>query len=207
MCEPVTMSTSTAMMIMAATTATTAAATAYAQAEAQRQQASAQSKQNEAQYQTTMATYANNNAQSNLQGQQLREQTMQKLAENNINAAKGIGKATAASGTTGVGGNSVGALLGDLEGSQSRYNNSVETNYNNGVASIENQRQNSWASAASTVNGLKTPIQPDYMSAGLKIANAGASYYVNSARLSTPDTSGMNYGSANIHDNSQPYTR
>ena len=188
MCEPVTIG----MTLLAA-------ATAYAQTEAQKQQADAQEKSNTAQYQTTMATYANNNAQSNLQGQQLREQTMQKLAENNINAQKGIGKATAASGVTGVGGNSVGALLGDLEGAQSRYNNSVTTNYDNGVSSIENQRQNSWASAASTINGLKTPTQPDYMSAGLKIANQGLSTYSSMSKISTPTTA------ATIHDYSTPY--
>ena len=186
MCDGV--SEATMLMYAAGAMAATSAATAAAQVAAQQQAADAKNKQNEAQYQTTMATYANNNAQSNLQGQQLREQTMQKLAETNIAAEKGIGKATAASGVTGVGGNSVGALLGDLEGAQTRYNNSVQTNYDNGVASIENQRQNSWASSASTINGLNAPALPDYLSAGLKIANAGASYQYNSSKLSTPKT-------------------
>lgn len=184
MCDGV--SEATMLMYAAGAMAATSAATTVASVQAQQQQADAKNKQNEAQYETTMATYANNNAQSNLQGQQLREQTMQKIAENNIAAQKGIGKATAASGVTGVGGNSVGALLGDLEGSQARYNNSVETNYNNGVASIENQRQNSWSSAASTINGLNAAPLPDYLSAGLKIANAGADYAFKSSSIKTP---------------------
>jgi len=175
MCEPVSI-----------TMGVLAVAGAIAKTQADQQMADAQSKSNDAQYQTTMATYANNNAQSNLQGQQLREQTMQKIAENNINAEKGIGKATAASGTTGLAGNSVGALLGDLESNQARYNNSVETNYDNGVAGIENQRQNSWASTASNINGLKTPVQPDYMSAGLKVANQGATTYSQYGKTTTP---------------------
>ena len=151
-------------------------ASAAASVKAQQDAASSQTQANDRQYQTTMATYANNNAQSNLQGQQLRDQTIQKQMENNINAEKGIGKATAASGASGVEGNSVGALLGDLEGSQSRYNNSVQGNYDSGIAAIENQRQNSWASAASTINGLRTPALPDYMTAGMKITNAVQAY-------------------------------
>ena len=175
MCEPVSI-----------TMGVLAVAGAYAATEAQKQQADAQEKSNAAQYQTTMATFANNNAQTNLQGQQLRDQSIQKIAENNIAAEKGIGRVTAASGTTGVGGNSVGALLGDLEGAQTRYNNSVVTNYDAGSASLENQRQNSWASAASTVNGLRTPVQPDYMSAALKVANQGATTYSQYGKTTTP---------------------
>lgn len=166
MCEPT----------MAAAAMTMAIASTAAQVKAKQDEASAQSQANDRQYQTTMATYANNNAQSNLQGQQLRDQTIQKQMENNINAEKGIGKATAASGASGVEGNSVGALLGDLEGSQTRYNNSVLANYDSGTAAIENQRQNSWASAASTINGLRTPALPDYMTAGMKITNAVQAY-------------------------------
>jgi hypothetical protein len=166
-----------------------AAASAAAQVKAQQDAASVQSQSNERQYQTTMATYANNNAQVNLAGQQLRDQTIQKQMENNIAAEKGMGKATAASGVSGVGGNSVEALLGDLSGTQTRYNNSVLANYDSGTAALENQRQNTWASAASTINGLKTPVLPDYMSAGLKITNAAASYSASGSKdPTTPAT-------------------
>lgn len=167
MCEPTT---------IAAMALAMAAASAAAQAKAQQDAADAQSQSNERQRQTTLATAANNNTQVNLQGQQVREQTLQKLAQNNRDAAIGIGKATAAGGVSGVEGNSVDALLGDLSGTQVRFNNSVTTNYDNSVAALENQRLNVYANAANTINGLKTPVQPDYISAGLKIGSAALTY-------------------------------
>lgn len=161
---------------LAAAALVMAAASAAAQVKAQQDAADAQAASNERQRQTTLATAANNNTQVNLQGQQTREQTLQKLAENNRNAAIGIGKAKAAGGATGVEGNSVEALLGDLSGTQVRFNNSVTTNYDNSVAALENQRLNVYANAANTINGLKTPVQPDYLSAGLKIGSAALTY-------------------------------
>lgn len=167
MCDPVSLATAALAM---------AAASAAAQVKAQQDAADAQSQSNERQRQTTLATAANNNTQVNLQGQQTREQTLQKLAQNNRDAAIGIGKATAAGGVSGVEGNSVDALLGDLSGTQVRFNNSVTTNYDNSVAALENQRLNVYANAANTINGLKTPVQPDYISAGLKIGSAALTY-------------------------------
>ena len=152
------------------------AASAAAQVKAQQDAADAQSQSNERQRQTTLATAANNNTQVNLQGQQTREQAIQKLTENNRQAAIGIGKATAAGGASGVEGNSVDALLGDLSGTQTRYNQSVTTNYDSSIGALENQRLNVYANAASTINGLATPVQPDYLSAGLKIASAYDNY-------------------------------
>lgn len=167
MCEPTT---------IAAVTLAMAAASAAAQVKAQQDAADAQSKSNERQRQTTLATAANNNTQVNLQGQQTREQAIQKMNENNRQAAIGIGKATAAGGASGVEGNSVDALLGDLSGTKTRYNQSVVANYDSSVAALENQRLNVYASAANTINGLSTPVQPDYLSAGLKIGQAATTY-------------------------------
>lgn len=143
----------------------------------QNQQAGAQADANKRQYDQTMATYRANNEQVNLQGQQTREQAIQQKNNNNIEAAKAQGKATNAAGATGADGNSVTALLGDLSGQQARYNDSVDTNYESSIASLENQRQNVHAQAASSINGLQTPQMPDYMTAGLRIADAGYKYY------------------------------
>lgn len=167
MCEPAT---------LAAATLAMTAASAAAQVYAQQQAADAQSASNERQRQTTLATAANNNTQVNLQGQQTREQAIQKVTENNRQAAIGIGKATAAGGASGVTGNSVDALLGDLSGAQTRYNQSVTSNYDSTIGALENQRLNIYSNAASTINGLATPVQPDYLSAGLKITSAVDNY-------------------------------
>jgi hypothetical protein len=143
----------------------------------QNQQAQAQADANQRQYDQTMNTYRANNEQVNLQGQQTREQSIQQQNNNNIEAAKAQGKATNAAGATGADGNSVTALLGDLSGQQARYNDSVNTNYESSIAALENQRQNVHAQAASTINGLQTPTMPDYMTAGLRISDAGYKYY------------------------------
>ena len=158
------------------------AASAAAQAKAQKDAADAQSQSNERQRQASLATAANNNTQVNLQGQQTREQAIQKITENNRQAAIGIGKATAAGGASGVEGNSVEALLGDLSGTQTRYNQSVISNYDSSIGALENQRLNVYANAASTINGLATPVQPDYLSAGLKIGQAATTYATPTAK-------------------------
>lgn len=167
MCEPASMS--------AAVLALTAASVA-AQVKAQQDQADQQSQANERQYQNTMQTYANNNNQVNLQEQQIRNQAIEKMNQNNIQAQVAGGKSNALSGASGSGGNSTNAAVGSITGTQDRYNNSVLANYDSGIASSEVSRQNAYGSAANAINGLKTPLMPDYMSAGLKIAQAGYDY-------------------------------
>jgi hypothetical protein len=167
MCEPAT---------IAAAALALSAASAAATVKAKQDAADAQNASNERQRETTLATAANNNTQVNLQGQQTREQTLQKLAENNRNASIGIGKATAAGGVSGVEGNSVDALLGDLSGTQVRYNNSVQSNFDSSVSALENQRLNVYSNAANTINGLKSPAMPDYITAGLQIGDATLKY-------------------------------
>lgn len=144
--------------------------------DASQKSADYQDQMNERQRAQTLANAAANNTEVNLSGQQTRAAAAQKIEENNRAAAIGIGKATAASGVTGVTGNSVDALLGDLSGVQTRYNNSIQTNYDSSVNALESQRLNVYSNAASTINGLKTPAQPDYITAGLKVAQAGVNY-------------------------------
>ena len=166
----------TGIEVMAASALIMSAASAAATVKAKQDAADAQNASNERQRETTLATAANNNTQVNLQGQQIREQTLQKLAENNRNASIGIGKATATGGASGVEGNSVDALLGDLSGAQVRYNNSVKTNFDSSVSALENQRLNVYSNAANTINGLKSPAMPDYIAAGLQIGDATLKY-------------------------------
>jgi hypothetical protein len=176
MCDPVSMSSAVLAMT---------AASVAAQVKAQQDQASQQSQANEKQYQNTMLTYANNNTQVNLQEQQLRAQAAEKMNQNNLQAQVATGKSAAIAGASGAGGNSTNAALGAITGTQDRYNNSVLANYDSGIASSEVSRQNVYGSAASTINGLKTPVLPDYMSAGLRIAQAGYDY--SNPRMPTSD--------------------
>lgn len=161
MCEPTTL----AVLSIAST-----AASVYGQQQA----ANAQEKANWRQYENTMRAYANNSNQVNLEQQQIRENAIQKKTENNMMARSAIAKSAVSAGENGVSGLSVDALLSDLAGKQNRYNSSVDTNYDYSSMALDNQRQNIYANAASTINGLKTPAMPDYLSAGLKI---GQTYY------------------------------
>ena len=138
--------------------------------------ADAQSASNQRQYENTMRAYRENINQTNLMQQQEREGSMQKLEANSIAARAAQSKATVAAGENGISGLSVDALLGDLSMKQNRFDSSVTTNYDRAEGAIRNQRENVYASAASTINSLQTPAMPDYLGAGLKIAGAYDTY-------------------------------
>lgn len=151
-------------------TALTVAST-VASVTAQQQQADYQEQVNRRQYDNIMQARAANINQTNLAHMQEREAASQKIEQNNLNARAAEAKAVTAAGESGVGGISVGALLDDLSMRQGRYTSSVVTNYQNAEGALNNQRENIQANAASAINGLKTPAAPDYLGAGLRVAN------------------------------------
>lgn len=181
MCDPVS---------LAAATLAMTAASAAAQVKAQQDAADAQSQSNDRQYKQTMLNAANNNTQVNLKEQQIRAQAIEKMNANNVQEAVATGKSTAIAGVNGVGGNSVGAALGAIAGTSDKYNASVLASYDAGISGAENDRSNVYANAANTINGLKTPLQPDYMGAGLKIANAYGAYSQGSSKPTTNTDAG-----------------
>lgn len=164
MCEPTT--------ILAIASVASAAGTVVAQSQA----ADAQSASNQRQYENTMRAYRENVNQTNLMQQQEREGSLMRMEDNNLKARAAASTAAVASGESGVSGLSVDALLGDISFDQNRYNSSVQTNFDRAQGAISNQRENVYANAASTINGLQTPAAPDYLGAGLRIAKAGYDY-------------------------------
>lgn len=162
MCEP-----TTALLVMSAASA---AAGVYGQ----QQQVNAQNAYNEQQAKNTMEAYRANLAQTNLMQSQEHAAATQKINENNRAAEAAKAKALVSAGESGISGLSVDALLADLSGEQSRYNESVNQNYQNASMAIDNQRTNVRVNAASQINSLKTPQSPDYLGAALRI---GQSYY------------------------------
>ena len=143
---------------------------------AQGQAADAQAATNQRQYENTMKAYRENVNQTNLMQQQEREGSLQKVEDNNMKARAAASTAAVASGESGISGLSVDALMGDISFDQNRYNSSVQTNFDRAEGAIRNQRENVYTSAASQINGLQTPAAPDYLGAGLKIAQAGYDY-------------------------------
>lgn len=164
MCDPVTMT----VLTIAST-----AATVYQQQEAEKAQADA----NQRAYDSQMIAYNANIANANLTKTQEAENLSQKKIENNAQARREMSKATVAGGESGVSGLSVDALLAELGGSAGRANASAEQNYLRRDRAIEMDRMNAWAGTASAINSLKTPQQPDYIGAGLRIANTTNDYF------------------------------
>lgn len=179
MCEPVSLT--------AATLAITAAS-AYASVQAQEQQASAQKSVNERQSQNIYAANAANQNQVNVQEQQSREQAIQKKTENDMIARSAISRGQTAAGESGISGLSVGYLLADLAGKRDRFDSSVDTNYNYAYQNSENQRANVAFDSASAINGLKAPVLPDYVGAGLRVAQAGVDYKMAMNKQSSKQT-------------------
>lgn len=167
MCDPVT--------VLAIASVASAAGTVVAQGQA----ADAQTATNQRQYENTMRAYRENVNQTNLMQQQEREGALMKVEDNNMKARAAQSTATVAAGENGISGLSVDALLGDISFDQNRYNSSVQTNFDRSEGAIRNQRENVYSNAASQINGLQTPAAPDYLGAGLKIAQAGYTYNKN----------------------------
>lgn len=161
MCEPTT--------ILAIASVASAAGSVVAQSQA----ADAQSASNQRQYDNTMRAYRENVNQTNLMQQQEREGSLMKVEDNNMKARAATSTASVAAGENGISGLSVDALMGDISFDQNRFNSSVQTNFDRAQGAISNQRENVYSNAASQINGLQTPASPDYLGAGLRIAQAG----------------------------------
>ena len=181
MCDPVTL-TATTLALTAASTA----ATVYSQQQA----ADAQAETNQRQYENQMTAYRANILQSNtdlanlnrLKQQEAEDASAKKISAN-AEARRDTARATVSAGESGISGLSVDALLAELGGKAGTANTNIETNYLRRDYALEQDRSNiyttktnNWAQTASAINSLKTPTQPDYIGAGLRIAGAGVQY-------------------------------
>jgi hypothetical protein len=149
------------------------AATVYSQDQASKAQAAA----NQRTYDNQMIAYNANIANSNFQKTQEAENLSQAKIENNAQARRETAKATVAAGEAGVTGLSVDSLLAELGGNAGRANANAEVMYNRRDRAIEMDRMNAWAGTASAINSLKTPQEPDYIGAGLRIASTTNDYF------------------------------
>jgi opacity protein-like surface antigen len=167
MCEPTTLA-AAALAVSAASTA----ASVYSQQQA----ANAQAKANQQAYDSQMIAYNANIANANWMKTQEATQLSQKQIDNNSQARRDMARATVSAGESGVSGLSVDSLLAELGGKAGQANANAEVNYLARDRAIEMDRMNAWAGTASAINSLKTPTEPDYIGAGLRIADAGIGY-------------------------------
>jgi carbamoylphosphate synthase small subunit len=158
--------------VAAALTIASTAASVAAQAQA----AHAQNAANARQAQNAITAQNANLAQVNLEQTQQADATQQKLQQNDLAARSAVATARTAAGENGVGGLSVDALIADIGTKQNTYETSVRSNYENTIGALDNQRSNIYASAQSTINGLRSPAMPDYFGAALRINGAYDDY-------------------------------
>ena len=154
-----------------------AAITAATTVDAQNKSAKAQTETNQRTYDDQMIAYNFNMANANAQKSIEANDAASRKFDTTIRNQYDIARAKTASGESGISGLSVEALLADLSAAGGRANVNTEVNYLRRDNALEADKQNMWAGAANSINNLKTPSAPDYIGAGLKIGEAGTSYY------------------------------
>lgn len=121
MCEPVTLTTSTMLMISLATTAASTAASFVAQSAAVDQQ----NAQREQTRQNAISAYETQIRQAVVQEDQQNQATALRLTDAKIKGAKAEASALTAAGESGVGGNAIANIINDYNAQEARYESSV----------------------------------------------------------------------------------
>lgn len=168
MCDPVTL----AVTALALTTLS-AGASVYGQ----QQQKKMQEEANQKQHDSSMTAYRHNLANIEVQRNQMAADATQQVNGNNAASRAAQGHAQVAAGEAGVSGLSVDALLQDIAAEAGFDNTSVEENYLRNNTALNARRENVFNSTVSDINSLKPSMSPDYLGAGLRIAQAGTSSY------------------------------
>jgi hypothetical protein len=142
----------------------------------QQKVAKAQSDTNQKTYDSQMTAYNFNLAKTNNQKITEASDAASRKFDTTIRSQYDLAKARTAGGESGISGLSVEALLSDLSSAAGRANVNTDINYLRRDSTLEVDKMNMWGGAANSINSLKTPMSPDYISAGLKIADAGTTY-------------------------------
>ena len=144
--------------------------------DSQNKAASAQSQSNQQTYDSQMTAYNFNLANANNRKVTEAADAAGRKFDNSVRNQADIAKAKTAGGESGISGLSVEALLADLSAAGGRANVNTEVNYLRRDQALEADKMNMWSGAANSINSLKTPMGADYIGAGLKIADASATY-------------------------------
>ena len=149
------------------------------------QQANSISDSNQRQYENTLQARTDNANQITLEQRQQAEGASQKIMANDSATRDARSTAIAQAGPSGL---SVDALIGDINRKGATYNQSVNANLDRVNMSLDNQLTNVNRGAASEINSLRTPAQPDYLGTALRI---GGDYYkANGNPFSSPAVAG-----------------
>ncbi len=144
--------------------------------ENQQRVAKAQSDTNQKTYDSQMTAYNYNLANTNNQKITEASDAASRKFDNTVRNQYDIARAKTASGESGISGLSVEALLSDLSSAGGKANVNTEVNYLRRDSALEVDKLNMWSGTANSINSLKIPTSPDYVSAGLDIADAGTTY-------------------------------
>lgn len=165
MCEPT--------MIIAGITAVSTIADVYGQRQQAKQQTAVNVKKKEA----TEKSYRANLAQTNLMRLQEYKKATTAVQESSKERWAAQSTAMTSAGESGVGGNSVQALLDDLRGQQGSYDASVKEQYDQNMQGIAFQQQNLDIDKSSQLNLIQAPAKPNYLGGLLRIGGAVAKAY------------------------------
>jgi hypothetical protein len=141
--------------------------------------ADAQSDANKVQAESARDAYRSNLDQTIVEQDQEKASATQSSLQQRQELMKAQASARTAAGESGISGLSVDDLLNDLDSQGLDNMNSIEANYISRSNSIGVQRKNAYANAASTINGLKIPVEPNAVATGLKMGSAGLQAYSN----------------------------
>lgn len=139
--------------------------------------AKAQTESNKQTYDSQMTAYNFNLAKANNQKVTEASDAASRKFDTTVRSQYDISRAKTAGGESGISGLSVEALLADLGSAAGRANVNTDVNYLRRDSALEVDKMQMWSGAANSINQLKTPTSPDYVSAGLKIGGAGNDYY------------------------------
>jgi hypothetical protein len=148
-----------------------------AQFSAQQDAANAQNDQNARQYDLTLNSMRDNQAELGRQNQQEFAASQQKAEDNARLTRSTDATARVASGEHGVSGNTADALFREISGNGARNQSSIYENYLTSNSQIANQGKVMSNNISSQVNGLTNVAGPSALVAGLKIGASGMDTY------------------------------
>ena len=153
---------------------------------AQQQAADEQAAANKRNYDNQMTAYRYNLANANATKVQESENLSQKKMDINADVARKAATATVAAGEAGVSGLSVDGLLASIGAEGGRAVSNAEVNYLRTDRAIEADKMNMWSGTASNIGQMKTPQNPDYLGAALKIGTTVDTKYPNAFKRGSP---------------------
>lgn len=151
------------------------AASGVAEMAAQQQAADNQNALYEQNKMNATMAFQNKQVDMNNRISQEREAAAGQNFDNHLAAQKALATNAVAAGESGVAGNTIDALMGDIMGQASRQEDRINTNKDWTVAQLQNQKKGQSYEALDRINSVKRADPPNFAGSMLKIVGGGLS--------------------------------